>query len=71
MKVKRYAVELHDRRSQADWRRRQAPIDAVFDKAKMPSHVQLNATEKAIEETRKELGGDFHVEEIAGREPRG
>jgi hypothetical protein len=37
----------------------------------MPSRAQLNATDEAIEKIRKELDGDFHVEEIADREPQG
>jgi hypothetical protein len=71
MKVKRYVVELHDKASQAGWPQRQAGIDAVFDITAMPSRVQANATDEAIEKIRKGLGGDFQAEEIAGREPQG
>ncbi len=71
MKVKRYLVELHDKPSQAGWQRRHAGIDSAFDIAAPPPRVQQNATYKAIEKIRKGLGGDFHIEEIAGREPQG
>jgi hypothetical protein len=68
MKVKRYAVELHDRPSQTGGQQ-QAGINAIFNIAAMPSRMRLNATDEAIEENRKDLAGDFHVEEIASREP--
>ena len=69
MKVKRYAVELHDKPNQTAWH--QAGIDADFKIAAMPSRVHSNATDEAIEENRKDLASDCHVEEIAGREPQG
>jgi hypothetical protein len=49
----------------------QAGIDAVFKIAAMPSRVHLDATDESIEKDRKDLGGDFQNEEIAGREPQG
>ena len=71
MRVKRCAVELHDKPSQTRWQLRQARIDAVFKITAMPSRVHFNATDEAIEKNRKDLGGDFHNKGIAGREPQG
>lgn len=71
MKVKRYAVELHDKPSKTGWKLRQAGIDTVFKIAARPSRVHFNATDEAIEKNRKDLGGDFLNREIAGREPQG
>jgi hypothetical protein len=53
------------------WRQRPAGIEGVSDIAARPPRVQLNATDEAIEKIRKGLNGDFHVQEIANREPQG
>jgi len=71
MKVKRYAVELHNKPSQSGWQLRQAGIDAVFNLAAMTSRAHFNATDQAIEKNHQDLDGDFHDKEIAGREPQG
>lgn len=71
MRVKRYAVELHNKPNQTGWQLRQAGIDAVFNLAAMPSCVHFNATDEAIEQDRQDLRGDFQSEEIAAREPQG